>query len=245
MNIEVILENIYKNIIRITDVTKESYIPEDLVESKYSSRYFNYKYSDTCTINIIYYYSLQGEEIIDTVYTPHCSKLDEIEFKLPKDGHYEVVHIILPTVEWLASKITDEKFDLSTYREIYVTDGTKVYKYFNKDLVECDISEVAMVNSDKTTISRCYKEFFCIWFLQNCYINLSKEIFNSILSKCTNNIDTFNRDFIWMTLNVINYYVEFNQLNEAQRVLEDVNGCNGFCKNTVYNKKISNCGCNR
>lgn len=250
MNIEFILENVIGNVLRITDVTQETdqYIPEDLVEGKYSkARYFNYRYSETCTINIVYYHSAEKDELFKTIYTPHCSKLDEIEVKLPKDGYYEVVHIILPTVEWLQNKLTDEKFDLSTYSSIYVTDGQRVYKYYDNTLTECNIKEIVLINSENTTISRCFKDFFCIWFLQNCYVNLSKKVLSNTTSKCKNsNLSDaiFDRDFVWMTLNVIKYYIEFNQLSEAQNILEEVNSCNGFCNspNKITNTK-SGCGC--
>lgn len=247
MIIEFLLQNPVGNILRITDVTKDSYIPEDLPETKYSSvRYFNYKYSDTCTINAIYYHATNEDKLVKTIYTSHCSKLDEIEVKLTKDGYYEVVHMILPTVEWLKDRLV-EKLDLSVYSGIYVTDGYTVYKYYNDDLYECDINEVVMVNSENTTISRCFKDFFCIWNLQNCYINLSKNIFNQSINKCKNSEiedSTFKRDFVWMTLNVIKYYIEFNQLSEAQNILEETTSCNGFCNDIKMINKKKGCGCN-
>ncbi len=46
-----------------------------------------------------------------------------------------------------------------------------------------------------------------------------------------------------MTLNIIKYNVEFNQMKESQRILEKINRCGGFCKSYVTDK-INSCGCN-
>lgn len=51
-----------------------------------------------------------------------------------------------------------------------------------------------------------------------------------------------------MTINVIKYSVSLGQYAEAQRILEQVNTCNGFC-DSINNKyktlnRSSGCGCN-
>ena len=65
-------------------------------------------------------------------------------------------------------------------------------------------------------------------------MSLCKKIFEGINIKClNNNSDLFeaiyNRDFLWMTINVIKYHTEFGDLLEAQRLLETINSCNGLC----------------
>jgi hypothetical protein len=67
-------------------------------------------------------------------------------------------------------------------------------------------------NVEGTTIKKCKVEVFFTGHLQECYINYSKKIFNDLLSKCgpTNyNSDLYARDFIWMTLNIIDYLIGF------------------------------------
>ena len=56
-------------------------------------------------------------------------------------------------------------------------------------------------------------------------------------------VDYFSRDFLWMTLNVMDYLIERGQFNEAQRILEAINYCGGFCNN-IKNDNKSMCGCN-
>jgi hypothetical protein len=31
-----------------------------------------------------------------------------------------------------------------------------------------------------------------------------------MLGECSNDVDTFERDFVWMTLNIIDYLIGFN-----------------------------------
>jgi len=65
----------------------------------------------------------------------------------------------------------------------------------------------------------------------------------------------YRRDLIWITINVINYLTQDCLLEEAQQILELIQGCNGICfheippmgmkiinegKGTVYNV---GCGC--
>ena len=54
MNLTFSVCDIGNRYIRIQDITQQDneYIPEDLQNVR---RYFNYKYSETCTSNILYY----------------------------------------------------------------------------------------------------------------------------------------------------------------------------------------------
>ena len=47
-----------------------------------------------------------------------------------------------------------------------------------------------------------------------------------------NKIDSeliYKRDLVWMSINVIKYLTECEQLAEVERILETINGCNGLC----------------
>lgn len=251
MNLTFTVCDIGNRYIRIQDITKEGeeYIPEDLPENHYSSqRYFNYKYSQTCTINIIQYNGTSESKIDQILYTPHESYLDEVEVPISKDGYYTVYHIVIPTVEWLENKLQNSEFDLSIYSGIYVTDGQEVFKLQDSNLVPCDTFELAQVNTYNTTISRCQKNFFHFYDLYNCFISLSNDIFNNTIIRCKDkNQDTtrYNRDFIWSAINVIKLYIETDQYESAQLLLEKLDSCNGICKkgNHQKNGTMSSCGC--
>lgn len=72
---------------------------------------------------------------------------------------------------------------------------------------------------------------------------MCNEILNMNLLKCkSKNADLdnliFKRDFVWMTINVIKYSVSLGQYAEAQRILEQVNTCNGFVIQLITNIKL-------
>ncbi len=234
--------------IRIQDITQQGdeYLPED---NQGIDRYFNFKYSETCTVNILRYNSTTDPYTSNIEYTTHDHYLDEAEIRINKDGYYTVYHLVLPTIDWLDKKLQDGEFNLDTYQAIYVTDGQKIYKYLNSKLIECEESEYTQVNTYNTTLSRCEKQFFHFYDLYNCFIKLSENVFNNSLSKCSDknyNIksDRYNRDFIWISINIMKLYVKNEQYEAAQLLLEKLDSCNGICKQKQNNVNTSSsCGC--
>lgn len=224
--------------ITIEDFSKEygQYIKEDV---EIITSYDSYKYSESSTLNAIMQINTCKIELIDVLLSEHDDCLDSNTFNVSKDGFYIIEHIILPNIKWLENS---SKEYLSYYETIYVTDNEKVYKLVNDKLEECTIKEIMQRNIEGTTIKKCKVNVFFIGNLQQCYINICKHLFNKMLNKCNNGIDTFERDFIWMTLNIIDYLIGFNQFMEAQRILENFEGCRGFC-NQLPKHNVSNCGC--
>ena len=251
MNLTFTVCDIGNRQIRVQDFTQdgEEYVPEKLGDTEYSIvRYFNYKYSETCTINILQYNSTSSSSISSITYTDHSSYLDEAIIPIPKDGYYTIYHIVLPTIEWLQDRLQDQEFDLSIYSGIYVTDNHRIYKVIDNNLQECSELEVAQINTYNTTISRCEKNIFHFYDLYNCYINLCNDIFNKSILRCPDkNQDLkgarYNRDFIWMAINVIKFYIEREEYESAQLLLEKLDSCNGICKQQIRNGQKSQCGC--
>jgi hypothetical protein len=95
------------------------------------------------------------------------------------------------------------------YNYVYVIDSNNtIYKLVNGRFNESSIEEVFELDNEnlKTTIFRASKETFSLCYLWKCYVNICKNLLNSDLSKCKNkNSDelTFNRDLVWMVINVI------------------------------------------
>ena len=244
MNLSVEIKPDFEGTISITDYTKDTdeYISEDVEEVL--SQYYSFKYSETCTINLLKYASSKGEELINVLYSPHISDGDSIRIPLDKDGYYIVEHFILPTTDWL-EKVKD--LDLSAYNAIYVTDGANVYKYLSGELYVVNPLEVIEVNPYHTTISIAKYQVFSIDRLKHCYVETAKKIMDNYGGKCAtiDDTDRFNRDFLWMTLNVISYYLEWDQYSNAQLVLENI-GCNNLCPDTSgVQAKGKSCGCRK
>ena len=49
----------------------------------------------------------------------------------------------------------------------------------------------------------------------------------------------YRRDFIWATINVLNYLIDACQFEEAEKILEEVQRCNGMCYNIDGRKNIT------
>lgn len=228
--------------ILIEDFSKEynQYLPEN-VEVVISYDY--YKYSQSVTLNCITKVSINSITLLDVLLNDHTDDIDSCSFHAKKDGYYVIEHIVIPNMDWYYNTSIEYK---KYYNTIYVTDGQKLYKEVNGHLEECTIKEIMERNIEGTTIKKCKVDVFFTGHLQECYINYCKKIFNSQLNECDKqNIDTFPRDFIWMTLNIIDYLIGFKQFMEAERLLKTFHSCDSFCNDAkLHGPKMKPiCGC--
>jgi hypothetical protein len=231
----------YHGSIAVIDYTRETEYIDESVEDLLPS-YTRFKFSETCTIDVLNRITSQEVTTQLVTYTRHDHEADSVRFPLASDGFYSVDHMVLPTVEWLY-KVKD--LDLSYYRNgIYVTDGFQCYIYRDGLLSPVEIQEVINVNPELTTISIASYKVFSIDRLKHCYINLARNILNTA-GRCLK-VDSevrFNRDFLLMTITVINFYLEENEYTEAELVLEQL-ACYNLCDATntpPFNSKP--CGC--
>lgn len=240
------------------------YHPEDITQYLYGK----YKYSDCVTIDIVTNHSEDIEYKIhnhnqivedptnDDVY---IYDLERTQFTVTKDGYYVLTHVIIPTLNWYEEEYahSDNSYK-NNFEEIYVFDVDKKeifkVKEDNKELSNpksINILDIKNVDVQNTSLYKCYIDVFYTGFLQRCYINYCKKLFKKLIKvenyTCLNDNDQdliYARDFLWMTLNIINYQVGFKQYLEAQRVLDTVNFCGGFCKEIdQYGRLTSSCGC--
>ena len=226
----------------VEDFSKEydQYLDEDV---EVVTSYGEFKYSQTASLNAIIKVETQKITLIDVLLDDHSEDLDSVTFHVDSDGYYTVDHVILPNMDWYENA-NDEYREY--YDTIYVTDGEKVYKELNGTLQECTVKEILERNIEGTTIKKCRVDIFYTANLQQCYIWYCKQIFDALLNACEKgkyNDLIYARDFIWMTLNIIDYLVGFKQYLEAQRILENFERCGGYCKNYSITKPDSNCGC--
>ena len=232
--------------ITIEDFSREynQYLPED---QEVVTSYDYYKYSESATINSVIKVGVKDMILLDILVNEHKidETLDSCTFRVTEDGYYVVDHIILPTVKWYEHCVKFNQDYLEYYETIYVTDGDKVFKTVEEELVECSMKEILERNIEGTTIKKCRIDVFHTGNLQQCYINRCKEIFNEMLNQCAPNDydgDVYARDFIWMTLNIIDYLVGFKQFLEAERIMDVFRSCGGFC-NMYQNPRHKHVGC--
>ena len=248
MDLHVEVKPDQNNTIAITDYTREfdEYVPEDADDIL--MHYYNFKYSQTCTIDLVKYVSTEGDELINAYYNTHDSELDQVRIPLTKDGYYTVTHLVIPTVQWYNMYKNE---DLSEYLNgIYVTDGVNVFKVIGGALYRTDVIELDSINPSHTTISRASANVFLIDNLKKCYERIAHKLLDEYLKSCKlcKDIDSqlrLKRDILWMAINVICYHLEWDQFYDAQLVLERLSGCNSLCKdvNIPTNKIGGDCGC--
>lgn len=233
-------------------------------ESDYSniSGVHKFKYSDTISIDLIRYNKSQSSTYSNTLITQHDTK-DAIKLPVQKDGWISIVHIILPTKQWFEKQrqLLGKGTLLTSYDSIFFSDGNKVYKYNpidNKEPEEFSINCLVdfNLNSGNYSVYRCEVDYISISYLRKCYAELCKQIFNQRgFSPCwnKNNIDSelvFKRDLVWMAINIIQYLIDIHSednptLGEIERIIENLQGCNGLCSSTNINTKLNDCGCSK
>ena len=237
--------------------------------SDYSNIPFSYE--DTITINVLVLEKKNNPSLTAITFNTHTiSELDEVHLKLGEDGLYNLIHVIVPTYDWY---IRNKSLGtLSKYKQIFVSDGKNLLKITEEGVKQFDPLElVAHYDIYRTTIYGCQEFFFSTCFLNKCYVDLCQMIMNynnpyktSEFSSKTlldlvecGEIDEelrdyiFRRDFVWATINVIQYLLKDKKLEEAEDILEDIQGCRGLCygteliTNSKATKRTSTCGCSR
>lgn len=247
--------------VEITDYSKEydQYYSE---EAEGMTAVDKFKYSQSNSINVITKVNADSIALTDVLLDDHTQDKETLLFDVPKDGYYTVTHFVLPTIEWLEMQTTLANTVLIEYSTVYYVNAGKIYKrtvtsqylgnqrysYTLGEEESVSIRELLERNIEGTPIQKCQIDIFYTGYLQECYINHCRELFNDLMAHCRpnckpKNADPFARDFLWMTLNVMDYLVARGQFNEAERILEEINYCGGFCNNVNNDESV--CGCNK
>lgn len=240
----------------------DQYFPESQIIQEYG----RYKYSESKTLNVIMKVNSGKITLVDVLLHNHDQlvedpmnpgnylyDLEKTDFTIKKDGYYNVNHIVLPTKDWYINTYNQQGEDYQkAFETVYIIDAdNKLYKLTQDGFVECTIKEIIERNHEGTTIQKCIIDVFYTGFLQMCYINYCRKLFQKLTKNCnyactpedTKEL-TYIRDFLWMVLNIIDYQISFKQYMEAQRVLEMTNYCGGFCQNQELNAgPNTGCGC--
>lgn len=194
------------------------------------------------------------------------------EFALLNDGVYEYNCYIIPTLEYLlidTDKYDAEGNML--YNEICLEDSYFYYndKFYYINIredyhIDNYMTAINFINSYKhdilknaTEISIDYlsdnteignQTFFCKKIaltycnLIKCFVSLQSNLTNSLCDTSCEKIDIYNRDFLLSTIYVLDYLRDINNFKEAQRILDNINECGGFCKEFDTLNKCNCCG---
>lgn len=161
---------------------------------------------------------------------------DNYVVSLPKDGLYVYYRIV----------VLDETAIPENYKDLYY-DSTKGVLIFNKKEVK-DIAElVPQLSISSGNIY--YEEIpvISIYNLRNCVLKTEEDA----ICHCNSNINTTNcnkdvskqmKNFLFISLYVLESLICQNRYAEAAEILERVSACNSICNSSMYNKR--ECGCN-
>lgn len=261
MEFEINIQHGQQGHVEITDYSKEykQYYAEDVQVMPLTDKF---KYSHTNTVNVITTVTSDATNLMDVLIDEHNTEKEVLKFDVRKDGYFVVTHFVLPNKSWVNYQLTSPTSNLESFESIYYVDNFKICKQAVLkenlgDKIICTLGPVQEVsvrellerNITNTPIQKCVINIFYTGFLQECYINHCRDLFKSMMANCRPNcqskkVDSFARDFLWMTLNVIDYLIEQGQFLEAQRILEEISYCGGFCNNVNTNEQ-SMCGCSQ
>lgn len=240
------------------EITTDKYC-NVLIENsqEYQDEYSNkiipgkFKFSDTVSIvNIIHSDTREGHLSYQQV-------SNERNFKVPInfDGVFNVKFIVIPTKQWY-----DRVLKSVSKQDLLDAFGGRLYVYDKDKILEItqNIDEVVSLsdfaNLDNyigLSVNTYSKKLLSICRLHKCYISLCQQIFNNKnFAPCwsKNKVDSelvYKRDLVWMTINVITYlWKQGNNDLEIDRILKQVNSCNGLCNPYPKSGQNSNgCGC--
>ena len=71
------------------------------------------------------------------------------------------------------------------------------------------ITLATVYNIDQGTAWKACKDIFLLYNLNTCFVNYCKSLFKNKMLKCASkdDLDSFSRDYIWMAIHVIKYYL--------------------------------------
>lgn len=238
MNLDILIGSDNDCKLKVKDITKES---------EYRTLFgVEFGKENSMAIDVLTYNRISGEEIKDYSFSDNSG--DDIYLNIPEDGWITLSHIVLPTKEWI--ELNKNKFvDKPKDYYIYCMDNESVYRYLNGTFYEVTIDSIIQQNLYNTTISKVEKDYVSICYLRNCYINICQQVFKSLcgIGNCNDKVDkelSTKRDLVWMGINVIKYMVQFEMLEEAERIIERLISCHGICPQTKQSKS-SGCGCSK
>ena len=263
MEFDINIKTEQNGFITIEDYSREQgqYIQEESVLVFHGK----YKYSHSKTINIITKINTKSEDTIAVLLHNHDQRVEDptdpesyvydlevTSFKVNQDGYYHIHHLVIPTEEWYYDVYLQASDDYKkSFSEVYFIDSNnEFYTVINEQPQPCDLQAILDRNSFETTVYDCVIDVFYTEFLKECYIKYCKKLFATLTKtgydNCkqdeTKDLEYF-RDFIWMLLNVLEYQINCKQYLEAQRVLEMVTQCGGFCKLSKSYDVHVGCGC--
>lgn len=221
----------------ITD-TSTGFIPESETVVPFDS----YKLSNGYFIDIITYNKYKASPLIvaKSRLTRSLELPEDNVYNLSQDAIYTVHRLFIMSEQFYMENEGTERF---TDKTIFYSDGIDVYTISGDVSVKLSLGELLSASKVNSTLLYKSSTFVSTCHINKCYYRLIHMLVDEGCSSCNHDSKIMkDRDFLYMTLEVIEYLKSFNNISEIQKLLESVDLCGGFCKSISNN--TSNCGCN-
>lgn len=187
---------------------------------------------------------------IDTgsVNPTYASNFTPTVYTLIKDGTYTARRYFIPSIEFYNANHTNSIYNGKT---MYYYDGADIYKIISSvatkiilsDFVLEDLTDANVIYTDNAFISLCKNN--------NCYFTIMSTILDLTLIDCEDSNEfarlSSNRDLLYMSLEVIKYLQDQNNITQIQKLIESLDACALLCtttsKKTSSTNSNTNCGC--
>lgn len=192
----------------------------------------------------------------------------QTNFALLQDGIYEYNQYLIPTLEYLLIDTDKYDVEGNMlYNEICLKDSYFYYngsiyfidiedylidEYLNASNFILKYENYILNNANKVSMEYlsenteignqtyfCKKITFTYCNLIKCFVSLQSKLANSLCDSFCEKNETANRDFLLSTIYVLDYLRDINNFKEAQRILDNINECGGFCESDTLTK----CNC--
>lgn len=164
------------------------------------------------------------------------NEYNRYKYALSEDGLFVYYKVAIQKKEYMGQ---DYK------KKIYYDNG----KIMLKDKEINDPSELVnyLTSTGMGVLDFCEEPIYSLCKLEHCVFNLQKEILNKQVSNCgldcNKNINLKNqRNFLFISLYVLQHLVSEEKYDEADEILEKLSSCGSLCKN--IKNATNDCGCN-
>ncbi len=166
-------------------------------------------------------------------------------YSLGKDGSYTINRYFIPSLEFYTANHTNSIYD---GKDMFYMDNEIIYKII--DSTATPITVTAFINSPFSNSDVIYVSttFISTCLTNACYFKVLSTILDINIGACemTNKLNELVqlRDLIYMTLEVIKYLKDQNNITQVQKLIDALDICGGICATALYPRTFSNCGCN-
>lgn len=164
------------------------------------------------------------------------NEFNRYKYSLPADGLFVYYKVAIQKKKYLGKDYI---------KKIYYDNG----KIMLKDKEIKDPSELVnyLTQTGMGILDFCEEPVFSLCKLEHCAFELQKEILKKQVStcglECNKNLNLKSqRNFLFISLYVLQHLVSEEKYDEAEEILEKVSTCGSLCKN--IKNSTNDCGCN-